>query len=426
MFSASLGYVPAQWKQAAIHPIPKIAQATEPLHFRPISLTCILSRLFERMYTRYFYYPLLRQPVAASLLLDQFAFKPTGSTTAALINLFNSVSTLLLHHDFVRVVALDFSKAFDTVRHINVTQTLANVELMDEPYNWMCEFLTGRQHCTRFRDSVSSFAGINASVVQGSVTGPLNFILNMTNMKPKYPQTNSLSKYADDCHLIVPASASHTVSDEISHIELWAGENNLKLNKDKCKEIIFTRQKFDRSRLPPPLPDVERERTLCVLGVTATDTLTFAPHVNKLTARGHQILYGLKLLKSHGMQIKQLSKVTETLLATTITYASPAWWGFLKATEHEQINAIFRKARKWGFTQNEIPTFQTLCKQMDNNLFRSILADPHHSLQHLLPPVKTTGYNLRTRTHNRTLPSEDSNLLRKNFIHRMIFNTSTG
>ena len=201
--------------------------------YRPISLTCILSRIMEKMYIRYFMYPFLQQPTVAPKLLNQFAFKPTGSTTASLIHLFDTVSTLLTTHPYVHVISLDFSKAFDTLRHASVTTTLSTLGIADEPYNWTRCFLSNRQHATLFDNSESSYATINASVVQGSPTGPVNFIINMSNLSPKYSDTNRLSAYADDCYLIVPATASDTIPEELKHIDNWAENCNLTLNRKK-------------------------------------------------------------------------------------------------------------------------------------------------------------------------------------------------
>ena len=117
-FSLSLrsGFVPQQWKTAVICPVPKIKQPALAADCRPISLTPILSRVLEKCLVRKEFYPLLYTPDNNPQFSDQFAF-PTGSTTSALIYILHLVSNLLQDNPYVHIIALDFSKAFDSLRH---------------------------------------------------------------------------------------------------------------------------------------------------------------------------------------------------------------------------------------------------------------------------------------------------------------------
>ena len=117
LLSINESVVPTQWKTVHITPIAKVAQAVKCTDYRPISITPILSTLVEKLVIRQFLYPsILRKDISDSLS-DQFAFRPTGSTTAALIAILASLSELSSSNSFVHLIALDFNKAFDTVRH---------------------------------------------------------------------------------------------------------------------------------------------------------------------------------------------------------------------------------------------------------------------------------------------------------------------
>jgi len=85
-------------------------------------------------------YPAFQQSTIASSLDDQFAFRPTGSTTAAVISLLHSVTQMLNTNPYVSVIALDFSKAFDTVRHVTLMEKIATLSLPDYVYNWLVNF----------------------------------------------------------------------------------------------------------------------------------------------------------------------------------------------------------------------------------------------------------------------------------------------
>ena len=109
--------VPTQWKTTYIIPVAKANQHSECADFRHDSTTPVLSRVLEKLIVRDTIYPAIQIPKAAEALSDQFAFRPTGSTTAALIAILTSISDLSTSHPDVHIVALYFSKAFDTVRH---------------------------------------------------------------------------------------------------------------------------------------------------------------------------------------------------------------------------------------------------------------------------------------------------------------------
>ena len=109
--------VPRQWKRARIQPIPKVPTPQQAADYRPISITPVLTRLTERVVVRRYIYPALSSPPPALQFADQFAFRPTGSTTAAIIALLHTLTKVLATEPYVIVLSLDFSKAFDSVRH---------------------------------------------------------------------------------------------------------------------------------------------------------------------------------------------------------------------------------------------------------------------------------------------------------------------
>src|SRR3989442_11306726 len=148
-------------------------------------------------------YPVISQPVICEGLRDQFAFRPSGSTTSAVISLLSTVTVMLQENTYVRVVALDFSKAFDSVRHSELGRKLSAVPVSDQVYNWILKYIENRYHCTKAGGVFSSPAYINASVVQGSAIEPVYFIINAQDLKASV-EGNALLKYADDTYLLVP------------------------------------------------------------------------------------------------------------------------------------------------------------------------------------------------------------------------------
>jgi len=136
-------------------------------------------------------------------LKDQYAFKDTGSTTAALVHFMNRVTEMLETNDFVKCLMIDFSKAFDTVDHVVLMSKLVQLELPSFVINWICSFLTGRGQQCKVNDTVSSLVDIGLSIVQGSGIGPTLYIIMKSDLST-LSALNDTYKYADDTTLLVP------------------------------------------------------------------------------------------------------------------------------------------------------------------------------------------------------------------------------
>ena len=192
--SISTGVIPRQWKAASICPVPKISSPVSLTDFCPISITSVLSRVMERLVVRQFIYPALLAPPPSLAFNDQFAFRPSGSTTAAIIAILQTVTNLLSDHPYVIVIGLDFSKAFDTVRHATLLQKFAQLDIPDAVYNWLVDYFAGHSHSTKYGCSTSSVCQISASIVQGSAIGPVSYVVNASDLRAATPG-NELSRF---------------------------------------------------------------------------------------------------------------------------------------------------------------------------------------------------------------------------------------
>jgi len=158
---------------------------------------------------------------------------------------------------YVVVLALDFFKAFDTVRHATLLQKIAQLDLPDPVYNWLANFFSERSHCVRYGGEVSTILDINASIIQGSALGPVSYVVTVGDLTTVTPG-NQIHKYADDTYILVPASNIHSRKTEVDHVADWAQTNNLKLNREKSVEIVFTGKRKHLDCNPPELPGISR------------------------------------------------------------------------------------------------------------------------------------------------------------------------
>jgi len=104
--SVSDGVISRQWKAASISPVPKLSSPASLSDIRPISISSVLSRAIERLVVRQFIYPALLTLPPSLVFSDQFAFRPSGSTTAAVIAILQAVTNLLSDHPYVIVISL--------------------------------------------------------------------------------------------------------------------------------------------------------------------------------------------------------------------------------------------------------------------------------------------------------------------------------
>jgi len=146
-----------------------------------------------------FIYPAFHKPPTSLTFNDQFAFRPTGSTTAAIITLLHKLTHLLLSNRYVFIIALDFSKAFDIVRHHTLLDKMAQLDLPDYVYNWLVHFFEAHSHQTNYQDETSVIKTISASIIQGSAIGPASYVVNSCDSSV-LSVGNELCKYGDDTH----------------------------------------------------------------------------------------------------------------------------------------------------------------------------------------------------------------------------------
>ena len=119
---------------------------------------------------------------------------------------------------------------------------MAALDIPDNIYNWVVNYFKDRGHITGFREAISTYASINASIIQGSGFGPSSYVVVASDLHPLQP-VNILLKYADDTYLLVGARYIQSAAAEFDNISRWAATNNLRLNPLKTKELIVRRKR---------------------------------------------------------------------------------------------------------------------------------------------------------------------------------------
>ena len=185
---------------------------------------------------------------------------------------------------------------------------------------------------------------------------------------------------------VIPARNIDSRAIEIQHVQTWATRNNLNLNCKKSYEIISRKPRSRASQNVPELAGVTRVTPLKVLGVTMMSNFSMTDHVSDVLASSGQSLYALRILRSNGMSEKNLQTIFCASVIAKLTYTSPAWRGFANADVRGRIQAFIRRSINAGFCPGDMSSFQELCENADDKLFRCVTFVDNHPLHRFLPP----------------------------------------
>ena len=413
--SFKTGSVPTNWLTSVVTPIPKCKNPTIS-DFRPISVTPILSRMTEKLLVKTWIKPCLHDQE----LNDQFAYKNTGSTTCAAIKLIEHITASLdKGNEYVRCIFIDFSKAFDTIDHGVLISKLNNLEIPQNIKNWVIHFLTGRSQMVKYNSSFSKKIETNRGIVQGSAIGPYLYLILQTDLKT-LGGSNFIVKYADDTILGIPSNSDVYADQEIENTLSWATVNKLTLNYLKTKEMVISKTKPSLNYLST-FDYIEIVDCFKYLGILIDNKLCFTSHVDHILSICNQRLYLLKTLKLQGLAVDCLECIFDSLIISKVLYCLPAWGGFLKECDTTRINALFKRAKRNGYTRT-LYDFRGLLDYTDKILFNKMINNETHCLHHMLPTRRNLANSLRNRGHCLSLPKCNSNLYKNSFLNRSLFN----
>jgi hypothetical protein len=327
---------------------------------------------------------------------------------------------MLEENSYVRCLFIDYSRAFDSINHELLIRKLLSLDLSPNVVRFVTNFLTGRTQAVSLNGKISCWLSINQGIVQGSCIGPLLYITFAADLK-LMSANNILFKYADDKSLMVPEKSDITLEEEFKHILHWSAQNKLTVNLTKTKEMIFHRPGPCHFVIPSSLDNVERVTCFKLLGLYITSTLSMESHVNFVLSIVSQRLFLINQLRKIGLSVKAREIVFHALIMSRLTYALPAFAGFLSCCDIARFNAVFRKAVRWGILENRF-CFEEQVARAQNRLFKQIKSKPEHCLYQLLPKERKSNYQLRQRGHKYSLPNVSKVLFKKSFIVSYLYN----
>ena len=235
--------LPTVWKCSNVIPIFKKGLHSDPLNYRPISMTSICCKTMERIIAA----ELLEYLDSSGILSDrQFGFRPSRSTTDQLILTYDYITESLDAGKMVDLVLFDFAKAFDSVNHAVLFDKLSEIGIGYPLLGWLWDFFSGRSMSVHVHGSYSDSVPVTSGVPQGSVLGPLLFLIFVNFVCSKIKCKFYL--FADDLKIFISIpvgeaeGALEAIAEFQSDIDVFvetARSWGLNLNKSKCLAMRF-------------------------------------------------------------------------------------------------------------------------------------------------------------------------------------------
>jgi exonuclease III len=411
--SFEIGHFPQELKRAKVCPIFKSGLVSQVSNYRPISILNSISKIYEKaMFHRLTNY-LDKYNI---LIKNQYGFRSSHSSYMALLDLYNKLS-LAADEKLVTVgVFIDLQKAFDSLDHTILLSKLKHYGIRGRAYDWLTSYLYKRDQYVCLNGVSSTMRPITCGVPQGSIIGPLLFIIYINDIINCAPSLHFLL-FADDTNLLMSGRSCDDVmariNPELSNLSMWFCANKLSLNVTKTNYILFgSKRSFipnNNFRIIINNSDIVRVHEVKFLGVLIDEELSWKSHTASVAAklsRNVGVLYKLKsVIDKNTLLTLYYALIQPHLMYCVIVWGGSSQTALDKLTKLQKravrivsgssylshTNPLFRQLNLLNLSdlyKKEIITFMYRCK---NNLLPPCC-------HNLIKPAKPPLYGLRS--HN--------------------------
>lgn len=320
--SLTLGCLPDDWKVGKVVPVHKTGDHHSPLNYRPISITSIPCKILEHIIFSHLVQHLESNSFFAPA---QHGFRKSFSCETQLLTFTHDLHLILDHGSQVDCIFLDFAKAFDKVSHNLLLHKLSKLNIDQDVLSWIRAFLNNRSQFVSVNNTSSSPAPVTSGVPQGSVLGPLLFLIFINDLPSCV--SSSISLFADDCVLyreITNTSDVAILQSDLDCVSNWCNKWNMQLNTNKCKVMTVSRLNSHSTFYYLNSVLLEGVSSYKYLGIHISSNLSWEPHIRYITNNANRMLGFLKRnFPSVPVSLKLL--LYKTLVRSKLEYASPIW-----------------------------------------------------------------------------------------------------
>jgi hypothetical protein len=395
-------------------PIFKSGDKKCPDNYRPISIITSFSKIFEKLI-----YSRLRSFYEKNNFFHkhQYGFMPNSSTVSAALQLVEGIRASMNERLFTGAIFIDVSKAFDCVDHQILLAKLYKSGIRGSFHKLMTSYMSGRLQKVCLNGSESENGSINFGVFQGTILGPLLFLVYINDLL-HLPLKGQIQLYADDVALLYSSQGCDDMYEMMQHdlniIENWFYDNRLTANGLKTKLIIFKHPKkiLSSSRtLFLGGQTVERVSEIRYLGLILDSRLTWYPHIDHIKSKIVPFVGILSKLKYYVPKHIRM-QVYYAHIYSHISYLNPIWGGACKYKLKELERLVNKAVRSVFFEDYNQPNTHTVDLYSKNKLlsvkilceYESVLLV--HRLKHntirndIFLPTNRETHNYNTRARN--------------------------
>ena len=349
--------VPQDWKVAKVVPIYKNGEKKSVCNYRPVSLLSTCSKVLEHFIFKH----IITFLESETFLVDyQHGFRRGFSTVTQLLHTVHTFGSVIDNSGQVDTVFLDFAKAFDRVSHRKLLYKLKHVLDNDCLLRWMDSYLTNRKQFVCVGNAESIELPVLSGVPQGSVLGPLLFLVFINDLRVDKPSIQCRF-FADDCVLfskISCVSDQKCLEESIQTILLWCKKWQMDLNVKKCVQMSVTLKKvplFFSYTINSNALEVVNEYKY--LGVTITSNLSWAVHIEQIIKKASSKLWSLRRKMRHCTSATKLTAY-KSLIRPLLEYADIVWDPHSQSLIH-QLEGLQKKSLRFIYNSYGIDSHVT-------------------------------------------------------------------
>ena len=404
IYNSSLqeGVFPRRWKKAFAVPVPKTNTPNTLDDIRPVSLTPNPSKTLERIVAE----EVLRT-ITPKLDPRQYGNVKGSSCLHYLVDLIDFVSSNVDKMNEVAAITIDLRKAFDLIDHNILIRKLLDLNIHESLVKWIASFISDRKVATRTRGQTSTELPLLCGVPQGTVLGPLLFIIMVNE---NWDPTSRIYKYVDDTTIAVAYKPGNTppIQQILQRVSEWTKANNMKINPNKCAVLSY---KFNEKpvTLPPLSIDgsqLKLVNSVSLLGAKLSDDLKWTLNTENIITKCNAKLYMLSKLKAFKVARQDLIKIWTTFIRPIAEYVAPLWHSSLTIFEREKIERLQKRALRIilggdypGYESAlqvlNLPSLITRREVLTKKFAKSILKSNKH--RKLLPQKRANVRTMRVR-----------------------------
>ncbi len=379
--SISTGQLATEWKTAKVTPIFKEGDKTDRNNYRPISILPIVTKILERAIHNQLYLFLCNHNLLANC---QSGFRKFHSTMTTLIHVTDYLQENADRGNGTGMLFLDLKKAFDTVDHDLLIEKLRKYGVAPSSLAWFRNYVKDRKQIVELGDTRSDWENIKTGVPQGSILGPLLFIIYINDL-PKAVKRCQVTLYADDTALYISSRKADEIQkwlqEDLVNLKDWFDFNKLTLNLKKTKFLQFSSSRkkpdFKDVKISLDQESVERVEVFKYLGVWLDEKLNFSEHIHQISKKVNKRL-GLLMRIRKNITKDTALMLYKSLVVPHLEYCDVIWDTcagilkdkiqklqnrackiILKTKKQAHTNDIHSKLRLWKLSERR--RFHTAC-----------------------------------------------------------------